>query len=105
MVITRNKPYPLTERRGATTSSSGLEPARRVARPTPPPPPAVGNRDQPRHQGLDRDDRERHPPVHPFGEPLRVPRRPGGKRLSPEVVVEGGEVEPRGVATHELRDT
>src|SRR5437773_8973302 len=30
MVITRNKPYPLTERRGATTSSSGLAPPPRV---------------------------------------------------------------------------
>src|SRR2546422_2139313 len=30
MVITRNKPYPLTERRGATASSSGLAPPPRV---------------------------------------------------------------------------
>src|SRR5438874_5270413 len=73
-----------------------------VARAAPAPP--LGNHDEPRGEQLDRDDRERHGPVRPVGEPVRVPRRPGRERLSPEVVVEGGEVQPRRVAARELRD-
>ena len=43
--------------------------------------------------------------MHPLREPLRVPRRPRGQRLGPEVVVESGEVQPGRIAARELRNT
>jgi len=73
------------------------------ARPTPPPPPAA----EPRSAHGTKVSIAMIASVIP-GASIRgatartTPAR--GKRLSPEVVVEGGEVEPRGVATHELRD-
>src|SRR5690349_6855245 len=66
-------------------------------------PPSWRREYQPGDAELDHQNGECHGPMHPFGQPLRVPCRPRRKRLGPEVIVERGQMAPRRITARELR--
>src|SRR2546422_8424911 len=59
----------------------------------------LGDEDEPRRAQLRHENEKQHAAVRPFRQPVGVPRRPRRQGLGPEVVIEGGEVAPRRVAT------